>query len=132
MYFRLVKKFTAIFFMGVYLMVFCECHQFFKIPFLLQHFQKHVQADPAMSFGKFVQIHYLSSAVITDDFSQDEQLPFSWGHFNTRNITCYVYEPVSLHISPPLLLTGTFYNYDETNKAQLASFDIFQPPRYSC
>jgi hypothetical protein len=110
-------------------MTFCECHQFLKIPFLIQHFQKHVNADPSMNFGKFVQVHYLSSAVITDDFQQDEQLPFRCVHCNVSNITCYIYEPVSVSITSPSLLLKTFYNYDETNKAQLSAFDIFQPPR---
>ena len=130
--FAFVKKLTAIFLLGIYLMSFSECHQFLKIPYLVKHFQKHQQADPSMTFGKFIHIHYLSAAVITDDFKQDEQLPFRSVDCNTTNTIHYTYGTVSLYINPPQQLLNKFYRYNETNKIQHSAFDIFQPPRHHC
>ncbi|MFT3945375.1 MAG: hypothetical protein QM763_00260 [Agriterribacter sp.] len=127
-----MKKLTAIFLLGIYLMSFSECHQFLKIPFLIKHFQKHRQTDPSMSFGKFVQIHYLSAAVITDDFQQDEQLPFRSVDCNITNIIHHTYAAVSLYIPPSSQLLKKFYSYNEINKIQHSAFDIFQPPRQAC
>ncbi|MCC6286308.1 MAG: hypothetical protein IT249_00335 [Chitinophagaceae bacterium] len=127
-----MKKLTAIFLLGIYLLTFSECHQFLKIPFLIKHFQKHQQADPSMSFGKFIQIHYLSAAVITDDSKQDEQLPFRSVDCNTTNTIHHTYAAVSLHIAPPTQILNKFYSHNETNKIQHSAFDIFQPPRQAC
>lgn len=85
-----------------------------------------------MSFGKFIKIHYLSAAVITNDFQQDEQLPFRSVDCNTTNTIHYVYSAVSLYIDPPQQLLHKFYRYNETNKIQRSAFDIFQPPRHNC
>lgn len=112
-------------------MAFCECHQFLRIPFLVKHFQKHQLEDASMNFGKFVRIHYLCSAVITDDLQQDEKLPFRSVDCNTTTITYYNYEHAAVLTAPPTQVLKKFYAYDETNKAQLSAFDIFQPPRHS-
>lgn len=130
--FAIVKKLTAIFLTGVYLMAFSECHQFLKIPFLIKHFQKHQQADFSMGFGRFIKIHYLSAAVITDDFQQDEKLPFRGMECDTTNTTHYTYAPVGIYINPPQQLLKKFYSYNDTHKIQHSFFDIFQPPRHHC
>ncbi|MBN8789541.1 MAG: hypothetical protein J0I84_20870 [Terrimonas sp.] len=127
-----MKKLTAIFLLGIYLMAFSECHQFLKIPFLIKHFQKHQQADPAMNFSRFIKIHYFSAAVITDDFQQDEKLPFRGMECNTTNATHYIYSPASIYINPPQQLLKKFYSYNDTHKIQHSLFDIFQPPRQDC
>lgn len=85
-----------------------------------------------MSFGKFIKVHYLSAAIITDDFQQDEQLPFRSVDCNTTNTTHHNYPAVSLYIAPPPQLLKKFYCYNETNKIQHSAFDIFQPPRHAC
>ncbi len=113
-------------------MSYSECHQFLKVPYLIKHLQKHQQADPSMSFGEFIKIHYLSAAVITDDFQQDEQLPFRSVDCNTTNTIHNTYGIFSLFIAPPQQLLKKFYSYNEINKIQHSAFDIFQPPRHNC
>lgn len=126
-----VKKLITLFFVAIHLLAFCECHQFLKISFLVKHFQKHQQEDSTMSFGKFVRIHYLCSAVITDDLQQDEKLPFRSVDCNITTITYFNSDHSPIQIAPPPQPSTKFYAYDETNKAQIAAFDIFQPPRHS-
>ena len=74
--FAKMKRYTAIFFLSIYLMSFTECHQFVRIPFMVEHFRQHKAIDPSMDFVKFIQIHYFSANIVTDDFLQDQQLPF--------------------------------------------------------
>ena len=95
----------------------------------MQHFQQHRAADPDMNFGVFIKIHYLGPVIVTDDFKQDQQLPF-------RNVDCHmpgttvcVYEPATVEIDPPVEAPAAFYCYNETNKPQFSSFSILQPPR---
>lgn len=100
-----------------------------RIPYLMQHFQQHRAADPNMNFSTFIKIHYLGPVIVTDDFKQDQQLPFRNVDCHMLNTTVCIYEPVTVEIDPPAEMPSVFYCYNETNKPQFSSFDIFQPPR---
>lgn len=82
-----------------------------------------------MSFSVFIKIHYLGPVIVTDDFKQDQQLPFRSMDCHMLNTTVCIYEPVTFEIDPPVEVPAVFYCYNETNKPQFSSFDIFQPPR---
>lgn len=115
--------------LSLHLLAFTECHQLLRIPYLMQHFNQHRAADPAMSFSTFIKIHYLGPVMITDDFKQDQQLPFRNVDCHMLNTTVCLYEPGAVEIDPPAELPVVFYCYNETNKPQFSSFAIFQPPR---
>ena len=95
----------------------------------MQHFQQHRVADPSMNFTTFIKIHYLGPLIVTDDFRQDQQLPFRNVDCHMLNTTACIYEPVTVEIDPPVETPSVFYCYNETNKPQFSSPDIFQPPR---
>lgn len=116
----------------MHLLAFTECHQLLRIPYLMQHFRQHRAADPNMDFGTFIQIHYFRPIVVTDDFKQDQQLPFRNVDCHMLNTTVCIYEPVTVEIDPPVEIPSVFYCYNETNKPQFSSFGIFQPPRQAC
>lgn len=124
-----MKRLTGILLLSLHLLAFTECHQLLRIPYLMQHFQQHRAADPNMNFGIFLQIHYLKPIVVTDDFKQDQQLPFRNVDSHMLNTAVCIYEPASLKIDPPVEISAVFFCYNETNKPQISSFDIFQPPR---
>ncbi|MBS1750800.1 MAG: hypothetical protein JST63_12915 [Bacteroidetes bacterium] len=124
-----MKRYTAIFFLSIYLMSFTECHQFVRIPFMVEHFRQHKAIDPSMDFVKFIQIHYFSANIVTDDFLQDQQLPFRSVECHMQNITVYIQgsQPLEFHV--PVSIAKEYPSYNEINKPQFSVFDIFQPPR---
>ncbi len=82
-----------------------------------------------MDLVKFMGIHYLEPNIITDDFQQDQQLPFRSMECHMQNVTIYVQYPLALELHPPVTVLGEFPSYDEVNKPQFSAFGIFQPPR---
>ena len=124
-----MKRLTGILLLSLHILAFTECHQLLRIPYLMQHFQQHRAADPNMNFSAFIKIHYLGPVMVTDDFKQDQQLPFRSVDCHMLNTTVCIYEPVTVEIDPPVEIPSVFYCYNETNKPQFSSFDIFQPPR---
>ena len=85
-----------------------------------------------MNFSTFIKIHYLRPVTITDDFLQDQQLPFRNMDCHTLSTTVCIYEPVAVEIDLPVEVPLVFYCYNEINKPQFSSFGIFQPPRQAC
>jgi hypothetical protein len=125
-----VKRLAGILFISIYMLAFAEFHQLLRVPFLIQHYQFHQQADPGISFVKFLNMHYLGPIIVDDDFTQDQQLPF-------RDVDCHTMigslivssEPPCFAINPPAPAAAEFNIYKEVNKPQFQAFDIFQPPR---
>ncbi|HMR91356.1 MAG TPA: hypothetical protein PKC69_03535 [Chitinophagaceae bacterium] len=115
-----------------YTLTYAEGHQLLRIPFLVKHFQKHQQADPGMTFGKFIRIHYIDPVTETDDFMQDQQLPLRNADFTLLHASLYKMEQPVFDITPPTPSAQQFYCYNETNKPLFRAFDIFQPPRHVC
>lgn len=124
-----MKRLTGYLLLTLHLMAFTECHQLLRLPFFMQHFQQHCTADSMMNLEKFLKIHYFSPGSVTDDYNQDQQLPFRGGDCHLLNTTAYVYEPVSIQIKPISAVSAVFYCYNETSVPQFSSFDIFQPPK---
>ncbi|MGN6436026.1 MAG: hypothetical protein ACTHMM_05815 [Agriterribacter sp.] len=126
-----MKKAIGILFVSIYMLAFTEFHQLLKIPFMMEHFKKHQLADPNMTFGSFIKMHYLGPIIITDDFQQDQQLPFRDMDSHMMNTSVCACNFITVQITPPSPSPHEFHCYDEINKPQFSSFDIFQPPRIS-
>lgn len=124
-----VKKALGILFISIYMLAFTEFNQLLKIPYMMEHFKKHKLADPDMTFGKFIKIHYIGPIIVTDDFQQDQQLPFRNADGHMMNTSVCECNFITVHIVPPPPSTCEFHCYNEINKPQFSSFDIFQPPR---
>lgn len=95
----------------------------------MEHFQKHRTADPEITFGIFIKMHYTGPYIISDDFTQDEQLPFRNANTHVMHMSVCECEIYSVEIEVPMPPSAEFYTYNEINQPQLSSFDIFQPPR---
>lgn len=70
-------RFLLILFSAALLCGSTELHQFFKLPFLLNHFREHQKETPLISIIEFLRIHYNSGQHSDDnDDNSDKQLPF--------------------------------------------------------
>ncbi|MBX3241982.1 MAG: hypothetical protein KIT80_13420 [Chitinophagaceae bacterium] len=123
-----MKKAIGILFISLYVLAFTEFQQLLKIPYLMEHFQKHQEETPDMSFARFIRIHYLLPITEDDDFEQHQSLPFrSIQHQVNLSICAPNHPPVKMQAPIPPQLE--FFSYNEINKPQFSAFDIFQPPR---
>lgn len=130
MYLYPVRKLTGILLISVYMLSFAELHNLLKIPVLLEHFKEHKQEDPSISFWSFIKLHYFDPIVVDDDYQRDQQLPF-------RDTDCCIVTTasvceclqVTVEIQPLSEQSKEFHLFNEINKPQFTSFDIFQPPR---
>lgn len=123
-----MKKLAGILLLSAYLLSFAEFHQLLQVPYLVQHFKQHKQADPDMSFVQFIRLHYFQPLPETDDF-QHHQLPFKDMDCHMVSTAICAWEPVPFIIDPPAPVAIEYAFFDEVNKTQFAEFDIFQPPR---
>ena len=103
-----------------------------KLPILVEHFREHRQQDPTISFLDFIGMHYQGEVVIDEDYQRDQQLPMRDGvcislvinnFFETQQLAVYTFS------QPELPRQFSFYH--EAGKLHFASFEIFQPPRFS-
>jgi hypothetical protein len=112
---------------------FAEFHNLLKIPVLFEHFKEHRQLNPSISFWSFIKIHYQDPPVMDDDYQRDQQLPFRDADCclitSTNVCECHQF---CVEIEKPLEDIREFHLYNEINKPQFHSYDIFQPPRISC
>lgn len=126
-----MKRIAGIFLLAIYMLSFAEFHNLLKVPVLFEHFREHRQLEPSISFFSFIKLHYLDPIVVDDDYQRDQQLPFR-GDTHCCMVTganaCECLS-LSVEIDKPAEATPEFHLYNEINKPQLISFDIFQPPR---
>lgn len=71
-----MKKVFGILLLSIYLIPSLQLYQFLKVPNLLEHYQHHVQVNPALSFTDFLSLHYFNGDVKDADYQQDMKLPF--------------------------------------------------------
>ncbi|HRP33396.1 MAG TPA: hypothetical protein PKV73_15970 [Agriterribacter sp.] len=127
-----MKQLTGILFLTLHLLAFTECRQLLRVPYLLKHFQQHQSKEPGMNLASFIKLHYGSPLTVTDDFKQDQQLPFRSVDCSLQITSVYVYEPVPLSVNFPVTAPAIrFHHFNEPNKPQFAAISVFQPPRSS-
>jgi hypothetical protein len=86
-----MRKKLAILLISIHLVGNTEAGQAFKIPKLLDHFSRHQQQNPSLSFIQFFLMHYGGDDGTDADNDQDQQLPFHNLHHTT---TAVVYSPM--------------------------------------
>jgi hypothetical protein len=123
-----MRRMTGIFLLLLMLLTTTECHQLFKLPVLVAHYQEHRQHDPAISFYSFLKLHYTPHQKDADH-KRDEQLPFKDVNCVAFSFTTCECTHQHFQIISPLENRQVYSLYNETSKPQGASFDIFQPPR---
>jgi hypothetical protein len=124
-----VKRCLGILLLVLHLLAYTEFHQLLKVPFMIEHFQTHKQADPSLSFVAFLEMHYIGPFIVDDDYQQDQQLPFRNINISMLSTNVFKSEPPRIEITPPIEITREYHEFDEVSKPQFAAFDIFQPPR---
>ena len=128
-----MKHIAGIFLISIYMFSFAELHNLLKIPILFEHYKEHQQLKPGISFWSFIKLHYLDPIVVDDDYQRDQQLPF-------RDTDCCLMTlasvceclQIAVEIDKPAEIVKEFHLFNEVNKPQFISFDIFQPPRIGC
>ena len=128
-----MKRLAGILLVSVYMLSFAELHNLLKIPVLFEHFNEHRQLNPGISFWSFIKLHYLDPVVVDDDYQRDQQLPFRDTDCCVMTLTsvCECLQ-IAVEIDKPAEIVKEFHLFNEANKPQFVSFDIFEPPRKSC
>lgn len=125
-----MKRIAGIFLIGIYMFSFAEFHNLLKVPILFEHFREHRQLEPSISFFSFIKLHYLDPIVVDDDYQRDQQLPFRDTDCCVMTVASVCECPqLSVEIDKPEDTVTEFHLYNEINKPQFVTFDIFQPPR---
>jgi hypothetical protein len=125
-----VKRLAGILLISVYMLSFAELNNLLKIPVLFEHYKEHSQQEPGISFWSFIKLHYLDPVIVDEDYQKDQQLPFRDTDccLMTVSSACECLQ-VTVEIDKPAEITREFHLFNEVNKPQFVSFDIFQPPR---
>jgi hypothetical protein len=101
----MVKKATTILFLSLYLTYTTGCPELFKINALVAHFYETQKSESAISFSKFLVMHYITDDLNNKDNDGDSQLPFKSAQTGISN-------SVVLYISnanQPQLATQSVY-----------------------
>lgn len=118
-------KFTATFILILMVSIQTPLGQLFKLPLLVEHFQKH-QRQEGISLFHFLEEHYVSDHQ-DSDLPEDEQLPFknvtfiSIGHALVARINQSVHLTTAAAVSKVMI--------PEFFVAQQHLVSIFHPPR---
>ncbi|WP_336515360.1 hypothetical protein [Pollutibacter soli] len=124
-----LKKALGILFFCIYLLSYGEGHQLLRMPYLVNHFQKHLLVNPEMTVVEFLRIHYIRPIQPTDDFQQDQQLPFRAIDSNLMSISQTSIEPMQMELPEISAPQQQFFSFNDDNPSFEKGYDIFQPPR---
>jgi hypothetical protein len=126
-----VRKAATIFLTALYILGATEAYQLLKLPFLFEHYKTHQKFDQQLSFSKFIDIHYFTTATYDSDYQQDMQLPFKSSNRTVSLLNFDSYFIAKLFVEPIVLFTSQkehpLYNYRDYASNKLDN--IFQPPR---
>lgn len=126
-----MRKATTIFLTTLYILGATEAYQLLKLPFLFEHYKTHQKFNQQLTFSKFIDIHYFTTATYDSDYQQDMQLPFKSSNRTVSLLNFDSYFIAKLFIEPIVFFTSqkkhTLYN--DRNCASNKLDNIFQPPR---
>ena len=127
----MVRKATTIFLTTLYILGATEAYQLLKLPFLFEHYKTHLQYNQQLTFSKFIDIHYFTTATYDSDYQQDMQLPFKSSNRTVSLLNCDSYFTAKLFIEPIVFFTlqKKYPLYNDRDYASNKFDNIFQPPR---
>lgn len=117
--------------MSLYLLGATEAYQLLKLPILFEHYKTHKQFNAALSFSKFINMHYLTPQTYDQDYQQDMQLPFKSSN-RTVSLLNFISLIVPKQMVSPIISSVIPINYilfDDAQHYSNALNNIFQPPR---
>ncbi len=127
----MVRKATTIFLTTLYILGATEAYQLLKLPFLFEHYKTHLQYNQQLTFSKFIDIHYFTTATYDSDYQQDMQLPFKSSNRTVSLLNFDSYFTAKLFIEPIVFFTlqKKYPLYNDRDYASNKFDNIFQPPR---
>ncbi len=116
----------------VFITSFTEMYQFFKLPFLIEHYYEHKEQNDAMPLFSFLVNHYCYNK-FDKDFDDDMKLPFK-SHECLTNSTILTMDTSQcgcLSLKLFHIQSISYHHFDES--FILTSFlpNIWQPPKIS-
>ena len=126
-----MRKAATIFLTALYILGATEAYQLLKLPFLFEHYKTHQKFDQQLSFSKFIDIHYFTTATYDSDYQQDMQLPFKSSNRTVSLLNFDSYFIAKLIVEPIVLFTSQKEHplYNDRDYASNKLDNIFQPPR---
>ena len=126
-----MRKAATIFLTALYILGATEAYQLLKLPFLFEHYKTHQKFDQQLSFSKFIDIHYFTTATYDSDYQQDMQLPFKSSNRTVSLLNFDSYFIAKLFVEPMVLFTSQKEHplYNDRDYASNKLDNIFQPPR---
>lgn len=126
-----MRKATTIFLTTLYILGATEAYQLLKLPFLFEHYKTHQKFNQQLTFSKFIDIHYFTTATYDSDYQQDMQLPFKSSNRTVSLLNFDSYFIAKLFIEPIVFFTSQKKHqlYNDRNYASNKLDNIFQPPR---
>ena len=126
-----MRKATTIFLTALYILGATEAYQLLKLPFLFEHYKTHQKFDQQLSFSKFIDIHYFTTATYDSDYQQDMQLPFKSSNRTVSLLNFDSYFIAKLFVEPIVFFTSQKEHplYNDRDYASNKLDNIFQPPR---
>jgi hypothetical protein len=126
-----VRKATTIYLTTLYILGATEAYQLLKLPFLFEHYKTHLQYNQQLTFSKFIDIHYFTTATYDSDYQQDMQLPFKSSNRTVSLLNFDSYFTAKLFIEPIVFFTlqKKYPLYNDRDYASNKFDNIFQPPR---
>lgn len=124
-----MRKNLAILLISFHLVGNTEVGQVFKLPRLLDHFKKHHQQNPSVSFIDFIIMHYAGDDGTSSDDDQDQQLPCHNLHHNTMGM---VYSPMVKTLPDNNIFlweTRSYISYFSGPIPTIPLTILLQPPR---
>ena len=127
-----MRKAAIILLTSLYLLGATEAYQLLKLPFLFEHYKTHQKYTQGLTFSKYIQNHYFSTAInYNSDYQQDMQLPFK---SSNRAISLLNFD--SFFIAKQSIVPIMLFNlrikhllFDDKDYASNKLNNIFQPPR---
>ena len=126
-----MRKATIIFLTTLYILGATEAYQLLKLPFLFEHYKTHQKFNQQLTFSKFIDIHYFTTATYDSDYQQDMQLPFKSSNRTVSLLNFDSYFTAKLFIEPIVFFTlqKKYPLYNDRDYASNKFDNIFQPPR---
>lgn len=126
-----MRKATIIFLTALYILGATEAYQLLKLPFLFEHYKTHQKFNQQLTFSKFIDIHYFTTATYDSDYQQDMQLPFKSSNRTVSLLNFDSYFIAKVILEPIVLFTSQNEHplYNDRDYASNKLDNIFQPPR---
>ena len=127
-----MRKAAIILLTYLYLLGATEAYQLLKLPFLFEHYKTHQKYTQGLTFTKFINNHYFSTAInYNSDYQQDMQLPFKSSNraVSLLNFDSFFMAKQSIVSIMSFNLRIKHLLFDDKDYASNKLNNIFQPPR---